>query len=344
MPANGKRRPGMLPGVLLAALALGCWGLPAHAVSCSVGATLPGEARSVLFEAGHKLGGDILRGDVATLKASTIPTVASSFDGIASTVSSLAPSLQGATLTVESLYALNAADLQGTEEDVQFFCGVPGAALLVTVTLAELPKGQFALLVLHATGVKAPQQFAMILQNTASGAAAAPSWELAGLFARPLTIDAHDSAWFWQQARTLKSKDQLWSAFFYDQAATFLARPADLYSSNNLQKLSRETAAVEPAGLPGNNPMMLPADGQSFAITNMRADGTLGALDLRVDTRVQSIPDPVTARKDALTLMAALLKQHAELRSSFHGLWVYENTPAGQSFAVEQPMSALPQP
>lgn len=315
----------------------------AHAVSCSVGSALPGEARSSLFEAGHLLGGEILRGDVAALKAATIPSVAGNFDGIAGTVSSLAPMLQGATLTIPSLYSLDAADLQGTEDDVQFFCGVPGAPLLVTVTLGELPKGQFALLVLHATGVKAPQQFALILQNTtATTAGAAPHWQLAGFFARPLTMDAHDSAWFWQQARVLKTKNDLWSAFFYDQAAAYLARPADLYTSNNLQKLSRETAAVEPAGLPGNNPMVVPAGEQSFLVTGLRADATLGALDLRVDTRVQTIPDPVTARKDALTLMATLLKQHAELRANFHGLWVYENTPTGQSFAVEQPMTALP--
>ena len=322
----------------------------AHAVSCSVGAALPGEARSALFEAAHQMGGDVLRGDVPALKAATIPSVASSFDGIAGTVSTLAPTLGGATLTVTNLYALDANDLQGTQDDVQFFCSVPGASQLVTVTLGELPKGQFALVILHATGIKAPQQFALILQNTAPSATApaattqvtVPHWQLAGFFARPLTIDGHDSVWFWQQARALKGKAQPLSAFLYDQAAAYLARPADLYTSNNLQKLSRETASVEPAGLPGNNPMVVPADGQSFAVTALRADGTLGALDLRVDTKVGSVADPVAARKDALALMAALLKEHAELRANFHGLWVYENTAAGQTFAVEQPMSALP--
>ena len=312
----------------------------ARAVSCAVGAAMPGEQRSALFAAAHQLGGDVLRGDAAALKAETIPSVAASFDGIAGTVTTLAPELQGATLTVTNLYGLDASDLQGSQDDVQFFCSVPGAPLLVTVTLSELPKGQFALAVLHATGVKAPQQFAMVLQNTA--AAGAAHWQLAGFFARPLTISGHDSEWFWLQARELKGKASPWSAFFYDQAAAYLARPADLYSSNNLQKLSRETASVEPAGLPGNNPMMVPAGEQSFAVTGLRADGDLGSLDLRVDTKVQSTADPVAARKDAIALMEALVKQHPELRASFHGLWVYENTAAGQTFAVEQPMSALP--
>ncbi len=312
----------------------------AHAVSCTVGAALPGGERAALFDAAHQLGGDVLRGDAAALKAATIPSVASSFDGIASTVSALAPTLTGATLTVENLYALDASDLSGTQDDVQFFCGVPGSPLLVTVTLGQLPKGQFALAVLHATGVKEPQQFAMVLQNTA--ASGPPHWELAGFFARPLMLAGHPSAWYWQQARDLKVKGDALSSFLYYQAADTLSRPADLYTSNNLQKLSRETASVEPPGLPGNKPMEVPTGDQTFAVTGLRPDADLGPLDLRVDTKVPSVADPVAARKDALVLMAALLKDHPGLRANFHGLWVYETTPAGQTFAVEQPMTALP--
>ncbi len=329
-----------LPAFLSAAAMLLFLPASARAVSCTVGAALSGDQRAALFEAGRQLGGDVLRGDTAALKAATVPSVAANFDGIAGTVTALSPGVTGATMTTTNLYALNATDLAGPEDDVQFFCSVPGAQLLVTVTLSELPKGEFALEVLHATGVKAPQQFALILQNT--GSAGNPHWQLAGFFARPLTMDGHDSAWFWQQGRTLKTKGQNWSAFFYEEVAAYLARPADIYTSNNLGKLSREEAAVEPEGLPGTKPMMVPADEQSFAVTGLRADGTLGSLDLRVDTRIDSVADPVASRKNALTLMSTLLKQHPDLRANFHGLWVYESTPAGQTFAVEQPMSALP--
>ena len=333
-----------LPVFLSAAALLLLLPASARAVSCTVGAALPGDQRAALFEAGRQLGGDVLRGDTTALKAATVPSVAANFDGIAGTVTALAPSLSGAAVTTTNLYALNATDLAGSEDDVQFFCSVPGAQLLVTVTLSELPKGEFALEVLHATGVKAPQQFALILQNTGqnTGSTGKPQWQLAGFFARPLTMDGHDSTWFWQQGRTLKTKGENWSAFFYEEAAAYLARPADVYTSNNLGKLSREEAAVEPEGLPGSKPIMVLAGEQSFAVTGLRADGTLGSLDLRVDTRVDSVADPVASRKNALTLMSTLLKQHPDLRANFHGLWVYENTSTGQSFAVEQPMSALP--
>ncbi len=299
---------------------------------------MSGAERAALFDAAHQLGGDVLRGDASALRANTIPSVAGSFDGIAGTVTQLAPTLQGATLTVENLYGLHAGDLTGAQEDVQFFCSVAGSPLLVTVTLGELPKGEYALALLHATGIKDPQQFAMILQNTGSTPA---KWQLAGFSARQLTMAGHPGVWYWQQARTMKAKGERWSAFFYEQTADYLSRPGDLFTSNNLQKLSRETAASEPEGLPGAKPMPVPAGEQTFAVTGLRADATLGALDLRVDAQVPSVADPVAARKDALTLMTALLKQHPDLRANFHGLWVYETTPGGQTFAVEQPMSAI---
>jgi hypothetical protein len=88
--------------------------------------------------------------------------------------------------------------------------------------------------------------------------------------------------------------------------------------------------------------MILSGGAQSFAVTGLRIDDGLGALDLRVDTRVTDVADPVAARKNALAVMAALLAAHPGMRTAFHGLWVYETTSAGQSFAIEQPMSELP--
>ena len=88
--------------------------------------------------------------------------------------------------------------------------------------------------------------------------------------------------------------------------------------------------------------MQVTANGATYSVTGLRADTTLGSFDLRVDSKVPTVSDPVAARKDALGLMQALLQQHPGLRESFHGLWVFETTPNGQNFAVEQPMSAIP--
>ena len=325
---------------LLCALCVLAASPAARAVSCTMSPAMPGAERVALEAAAHDLGGDVARGDPAALKSASVAALAGSFDGVAGMIASMAPGLAGATLTVNDLYALDATDLKSTGEDVQFFCSVPGSQLLVTVTLAALPPGSYALALMHATGVAAPQQFALVLQNT--GTSSAAHWELAGFFARPLTLAGHDSNWFWTQARALKAKDDPLSSFLYYQAAAYLARPADLFTSNNLEKLSRETAAAEPPGLPGNTPMLVKADGQSFPVTALSCDATLGPLDLRVDSRFADTADPVAARKYAIALMQALVAQHAELRASFHGFWVYETGPNHGSFAVEQSMTALP--
>lgn len=301
---------------------------------------MPPAERAALFTVAEGISGQIVDNQVAALRARSIPSLAADFASVSESVTTLAPGLSGAAVDVTNLYGLNADDLKSTQDDVQFFCGLPGAQLLVTVTIPSLPPGHYALAVVHATGSTAPQQFALILQNI--GTAAQPAWMLAGYFARPLRLAGHDSVWFWQQARALKTKGDTWSAFFDYQAAAYLARPTDLFTSPNLEKLSRETAAVEPPGLPGAHPMLLSSGTESWPITGLRVDDGLGALDLRVDARVDSVSDPVAARKTALAIMSTLLAQHPGMRTAFHGLWVYETTASGQSFAVEQPCAAIP--
>jgi hypothetical protein len=315
----------------------------AHAVSCTVSAGMSASERTALETAASNLGGDVARGDTAALQAGSAQLLASNFGEIAATVGGLAQSLKGATVTVESLYALHAGDLTGTESDVQFFCSRPASPLLVTATLGQLPPGEYALTIVHASGVAAPQQFAFVLQNVLHDTAASHAtaqWQLAGFFVRPLTLGGHPELWFWEQARAMKNAPL--SAYLYYEAAAYLSRPADLYTSGNLDKLNRETSAVEPKGLPGDTPMLLSGPGgNAFSVTGMRIDTSLGAMDLRVDANVGALGDAVTSRKSALDLMSALLTKYPDLRESFHGLWVFEKATDGQAYAVEQPMSAL---
>ena len=310
----------------------------AHAVSCTVSAAMSATDRAPLEAIASSLGHDAAAGDTGALKAASAPFLATNFAGIASTVDGVAPGLKGAAVTVQNLYALHARDLQSSGDDAQFFCSRPSSPLLVTVTLGQLPPGEYALAIIHATGVPAPQQFALILENRAAPTTAA-QWELAGFFVRPLTIAGHSELWFWDQARSLESKNDHLSAYLYLQAAAELARPADLFSSNNLDKLNRELAAAEPKGLPGETPMTVTAPGGGgYSVTGMRIDTGLG---LRVDASVPALGDAVASRSSALALMSALLGKYPGLRESFHGLWVFEKAANGQTYAVEQPMSAL---
>jgi len=75
----------------------------------------------------------------------------------------------------------------------------------------------------------------------------------------------------------------------------------------------------------------------------MRTDDALGGLDVVVHYASTGTTDPVTARTQTIAVMRGLLALHPELRSAFHGLWVFADPAGGgQPFSLEQPMTALP--
>jgi len=313
----------------------------ARAVSCTVSAGMSASDRASLQAEAASLGGAAARGDAPALQLGATPSLAANFTGVVSVIEGLAPLAKGSAVTVENLYALHAGDLPASGGDAQFFCSQSASPLLVTVTLGQLPPGEYALAIVHATGVAAPQQMALILQN-AAGSKVPTEWQLAGFSVHPLTLAGHSGLWFWQQAREARKTTGGLSAYLDYETALNLARPADFYTSNNLDKLNRELSEVKPKELSEPNGLSLTGpDGKSFSVTGFRIDTGLGAMDVHVDATVSTLGDPVASRTSALSLMAALLAKYSDLRQ-FHGLWVFEKAANGQTYAIEQPVSALP--
>jgi hypothetical protein len=209
----------------------------------------------------------------------------------------------------------------------------------VEVTIPNLPPGKYALAIVHATGVKEPQQLSLVLQYDAAGR---PDWKLAGFFTRPMTVGGRDGLWFWRQARDYAAKKQMGPAYFYYQTAQNLLVPVDFISSPNLQKLSKELERSRPDALPGQDPMRLNAGAQTFQVTNLHVGEFSGQLDLIVTYSATPGLDPVAARAQVTAVMRALLQQYPGLQTAFHGLWVYAATPGNpNSFALELPMEQI---
>ena len=309
----------------------------ASAVTCTTQSQMTDAQRTVYVQAVQTLAHEIQSGNVAAVKANTIASVAAQFGSIANTIQSVSSAIQGDALIVESIYSLRATDLK-SPQDTEFFCSIPGSQLLIDITIPQLPPGDYAFAIVHATGGKQPQQISMILQNDPAGSA---QWKLAGIFVRPLTSAGHDGVWYWTQARVYANKKQEWNAYFYYQTAAYLLRPVDFLSSPNLEKLQREMNGARPDGLPGAEPMKLESNGQVVEVTDIHTDGSLGGLDLVVNYKTADVSDPVATRTRNLEVMKALLKQHPELREAFHGLWVYANAENQKPFAIELPMSQI---
>ncbi|MFZ0690287.1 MAG: hypothetical protein WA891_18910 [Acidobacteriaceae bacterium] len=323
--------------VLALAVGIGL-AVPAFGVTCMTESQMSEAQRTNLQQSAQMLGDNVKAANAAAVRAQTIAAVAGQFDGIANSIQTINASIQHAALTVDALYLLDATDLK-TAEETQFFCGVAGSPLTVEITIPALPPGKYALAILHATGVPQPQQLSLVLENDPAGS---PDWKLAGFFTKPMTMGGHDGIWFWTQARDYAAKKQLWDAWFYYQTAQYLLDPVDFISSPNLQKLQREAEQARPANLPGSDPLHLSSGTQTFDVVSLHTGELSNQLDLVVTYNATAGQDPVTARAQVTAVMRALLQQHPELRTAFHGLWVYAATPGNRSpFALELPMDQI---
>jgi hypothetical protein len=304
------------------------------AVSCTTQAQMSEGDRADLVQAAKNLASGVQTGNTAAVQALTISKEKAQFDGIANTIQQTAPLLAGSTITIDALYGLDASDLKAAAEDTQFFCGVPGSPLHVDFTIPQLPQGRYALVVVHATGGRQPQQMAFLLQKD-------QGWQLAGFFVKPLLVAGHDSLWYWTHARAYSQKGQKWNAYFYYTTADYLAAPADFLTSTNLEKLQQETAGSKPDNLPGAQPLLVAAGNKTYSVDDLHTDGSLGGLDLVIRYAAADASDPVATRAQNLEVMKATLAAHPELRDGFHGLWVFAQAPGQRPFGNELAISEI---
>lgn len=309
--------------------------LPVYAASCMTQAEMTAAERTDLAASARILLSRVQNGDVNDLKAGTLPAVAADFSGIASSVEQLHPLIQNATVTVDDLYSLDASTDQ-PNTPAQFFCGSP----VVILNFSGLPPGKYALAILHATGVKQPQQVSFILARSGS------RWLLAGFFAKPMVEDGHDGLWYWVSARRFKQTNGNWSAWIYYRMAANLLDPLDNLSSPNLQKLQRETEEAKPADFPADKPVTVSSAQGVFRLTSVDTSTDFGGLDLDVHytpdpAQAAQLSNPPAARQQALDIMNALLAAHPELHQAFHGIWVHADQGNATLFALELPMNQI---
>lgn len=309
----------------------------ARAASCTTQSQMTSTQRQAVSSAAHTLLADVQSGNVQGIRAMASPAVAAQFQGMVGSVSHLEPLVKSAAITVDELYLLDATDNPPGAAAVDFYCGSPVVALNFT----GLPAGDYALAIVHATGVPQPQQIALILSNVPGH-----GWMLAGMINKPMTEDGHDGLWYWTSARKYAQTKSAWASWFYYQIAANLLDPIDSLSSPNLEKLQREADQIRPGDLPGAAPMSFNAQGSLFKVTAIDTSTQLGGLDLNVHyaadgAQAAQLHDPAAARQQVTEVMAALLRMHPELQQAFHGIWVHADQGTSALFALELPMQQI---
>jgi hypothetical protein len=332
-----------LEGLLRRFLQLGMYCLAiqlqlAHAATCSTQAQMALQQRDLIANQARAMVALVQQGSVAGLRARTLPAIASDFDGIAASVTSLSPLMQNSTITVEDLYLLDASMVQPGTERTQFFCGSP----TVVLTFNGIPPGNYALAILHATGVAHPQQISIILASAPGN-----QWQLAGLYAKPMLLADHDGVWYWASARKFTETKENWPAALYFRIAQNLLSPVDFLTSPNLEKLQQETEQARPGDLPGKSPLMLNVQGSTFEVTSVDTTTQFGPLDIDLhytpnSAQVAQLRVPVSARQQVTEVMSELLREHPELKQAFHGIWIHADQGNASLFAIELPMDQIP--
>lgn len=325
-----------ISAVLFAALAI-AGARFASATSCTTQAQMTAAQRDALANSARALLTNMQSGNVQYLQQNAMPNLAANFNGMASSIEHLRPVIQAATVTVDDLYLLDASDNPQQATPTDFYCGSP----VVSLHFGSLPRGTYALAILHATGVKDPQQFSLILSQ-----AGPARWLLGGFFVKPMVSAGHDGLWYWKNARGYAQSKDAWSAWLYYQMAGNLLDPLNFLSSPNLQKLHQEADQIRPSNFPSEKPMMLTVRGANYAVNAVSTTTTFGALDLDVRyapdaAEAAVLRNPPDARKQVSEIMAALVELHPGLKQAFHGIWLHAQQGQNSLFALELPMQEI---
>lgn len=309
-----------------------------YGATCTTQSQMTAAQRSNFMGEARTIGAIVQSGDTQALRAKILPAIASDFDGIAASVTALKPQVQTATMTVDSVYLLDSSKDAPGAERTQFFCGSP----IVVMTFNGLPPGTYALVILHATGVKDPQQISLILASAPGN-----QWQLAGFYAKPMVHADHDGIWYWTSARKYAQMKDVWTAWLYYHIAEILLSPVDFLSSPNLQKLQQEAQQTKPKDFPADKTQVsLNTQGSSYNLSGVDTTTQFGGLDLDVHyipnaTQAAQLRTPTEARKQVTDIMTALLAQHPGLRQAFHGMWVHADQGDSSVFALELPMDQI---
>ncbi len=308
----------------------------AHAATCTTQSQMTAAQRDTVVNAARSILTDVQSGDLGDLRANTLPAVAANFSGIVSFVDYLKPIVQPATITVNDVYSLDNAGAPAAPA-TDFYCGSPVVAFHFT----NLPPGDYALALLHATGVPNPQQVSLVLAQASEN-----RWMLAGFNGKPMIAAGHDGLWYWNSARRYAQTNDKWDAWLYYRVASDLLDPVSFLSSPNLERLQQEANQARPANLPGAQPMTLTVNSENFAVTSIGTSTLLKWLDLDVQytpnsTETLQLRDPQAARQQAVSIMSALLELHPELQNAFRGIWVHAEQGNASLFALELPMAAI---
>jgi hypothetical protein len=320
----------IMPGV--ACTILGLLGSAAQAQSCQTSGDMDSAIRTAITTTAQKYFDLAAKGDTATLRQNSIPSLAADFSGIEGTIKDHQQDLAGAQASAKSVFLL---DAQGTAllPNAEFYCGVFGkegqTAGSAEFFLNNLPPGKYAVALLDAASAKTHINFSEILQQTGT------DWKLGGLYLRPGQIAGHDSDWFLAHAREFKTKSQMHNAWFFYLQARGLLAPLPFMSTLATDKLNDEAQKVQPTDLPADGKTVdIAAGTATYKLTAVYPETVGDDLDLIVKYQAADISNTNQIYQSNVAVMKALVTKYPELRDAFVSVVARAVDPNGRDYGT----------
>lgn len=318
----------------------------AGAEVCTTQSQMTASDRSALSSAALALAARVQANDANGLRAATVTEYAKDFNGIANVVGSTSMKVKGGTAVVEQVYLLDGTQLtpgaNGAGADAQFFCSLNKSVAEVDFLIGGLLPGQYGFVMVDVPNGPSPWRMSFLLRQENG------QWQMTGFYPKALTAAGHDGVWYWTQARTMATQKQHWNAWLYYQQAESLLLPTNFIQSTHWEKLKTEQKAIAPpslsGGLSAEAPLVVKGpDGTEYRFTSLGVDDSLGKekIDVIAHLKVDQIGDQVAARKRNDAATAALVAAYPEMKTAFHGVWMFAEAPGQNPFATEQPMSEI---
>ncbi|QMV17782.1 hypothetical protein GOB94_03015 [Granulicella sp. 5B5] len=315
----------------------------AVAQSCTTQAKLNGLLRSSLAEAALSLANDVKSGNVAKLKSEAIEEYAANFSAASTLIQNTAGKISGDTLQVAQIYVLDARNRKSADQgDADFSCPLTGSTSETDFSIAGLPPGMYAFVMVEANGPR-PWLVSMLLRQETG------HWKLAGLYPHARTAAGEDGLWYWKKARYAAKANQLWYAWLLYDEAEALLKPSNFTTSTNLDKLQSERRSATPSeladGIGSDHPLVIKgADGTPYRLTGISSEGSEDGRLVNVvvhyagDASVADAPQEMA--KNA-AVAAALIDAHKDLREGFDGVIVIADVQGRAPFVTEQKISEI---
>src|SRR6266480_3791548 len=311
---------------LLVVLVMFVCGGSGLAQACFTADDMDAATRSGLIAAANRYFDMVARGDTASIKQNSIPTVANDFAGIEGTIKENQANLSGAHATAKPPFLLKA---EGTAPlpKAEFLCGVFDAQgqtkNSAEFVIPNMPPGNYGVVILDVPTSKGANTVSFVLQQHGN------DWKLGGFFARPAQVAGHDGNWFIEQARSYKSKGQNHNAWFYYMEGRDLLMPVPFMYTQLTDRLYDEMQTVKPADLP---PSDLPSGGKTYKLTQLFPLAVGKDLDLVVKYQSADVSNTAQIFQDNAAVMKGLVTKYPELRDAFAGIVARAVEPSGRDY------------